>query len=147
MCISLLLHLFKNKKPMEDWQKEFWLILETATQEVEHFFQDVSQVIEELVEQIQDEISTDIEELFEELFTPVLNDYLQEDDFIAENFYDEEADLLINPKLEPTSEHHPACVGCYHYHGRIYGGNLLVCAMHPYGWDDENCPDWQSLNP
>jgi len=20
---------------------------------------------------------------------------------------------------------------------------LLVCAMHPHGWEDENCPDWE----
>lgn len=130
---------------MEDWQKEFWLILETATHEVEEFFQDVSQVIEEFVEQVQDEISAEIEDLLEELFSPIFDGYLDQDNFIAENLDDEEADLLINPKLEPTSEHYPACIGCHHYHGRVYGGNLLVCGMHPYGWNDENCPDWQEL--
>ncbi|NJO42205.1 MAG: hypothetical protein HC769_01390 [Cyanobacteria bacterium CRU_2_1] len=38
----------------------------------------------------------------------------------------------------------PACRGCYHYHGRVYGGNLLVCAMHPYGVEDDRCDDWQN---
>ncbi|WP_013321839.1 hypothetical protein [Gloeothece verrucosa] len=130
---------------MEDWQKEFWLILETATKEVEHFFTDVGQVIEEFFEQVQDEISADFEELVEELFAPLVDSYLEQENIIAENFYDEEADLLINPKLEPSAEHHPACIGCHHYHGRLYAGNLLVCGMHPYGWDDEHCPDWQAL--
>lgn len=37
----------------------------------------------------------------------------------------------------------PACKGCCHYHGQTYGGNLLVCAMHPYGADGEQCSDWQ----
>lgn len=36
-----------------------------------------------------------------------------------------------------------ACKGCCHYHGQKYGGNLLVCGMHPYGVEEEHCPDWQ----
>ncbi|MBF2047631.1 MAG: hypothetical protein EDM05_032035 [Leptolyngbya sp. IPPAS B-1204] len=36
------------------------------------------------------------------------------------------------------------CRGCCHYHGRTYGGHLLVCAMHPYGVEDASCPDWQA---
>lgn len=128
---------------MNDWQKEFWLILETATHEAEQFFQDVSQVIEEFVEQVQDELSTEIEILVEELISPFVDSYLEQDNVMPDNFYNEEVDLLINPKIEPTLEHYPACIGCQHYHGRLYGGTVLVCGMHPYGWDDENCPDWQ----
>lgn len=37
-----------------------------------------------------------------------------------------------------------ACQGCRHYHGQIYGGNRLVCAMHPHGVADDRCPDWQT---
>jgi hypothetical protein len=36
----------------------------------------------------------------------------------------------------------PACQGCRHFHGASYGGNFLVCGMHPYGWDGEKCPDF-----
>lgn len=36
-----------------------------------------------------------------------------------------------------------ACQGCCHYHGQTYGGELLVCGMHPYGVEGEHCPDWQ----
>lgn len=36
------------------------------------------------------------------------------------------------------------CKGCCHYHGHVYGGNLFVCAMHPYGSTDDHCPDWES---
>jgi hypothetical protein len=38
------------------------------------------------------------------------------------------------------------CQGCQHYHGQTYGGTLLVCGMHPYGSEEEYCPDWQSQN-
>lgn len=36
------------------------------------------------------------------------------------------------------------CRGCRHYHGQVYGGNLLVCAMHPYGIEEEVCSDWEA---
>lgn len=41
-----------------------------------------------------------------------------------------------------------ACQGCTNYHGLAYGYSrenraILVCAMHPYGWQqDDLCPDW-----
>lgn len=40
----------------------------------------------------------------------------------------------------PTSS---ACRGCRHYHGQTYGGTLLVCGMHPFGVEEDACPDWQ----
>ncbi len=44
-----------------------------------------------------------------------------------------------------------ACRGCKHYDGSTYGGNLLVCGIHPYGPGDESdpatqpttCEDWE----
>lgn len=34
-----------------------------------------------------------------------------------------------------------SCSDCRYYHGRSYGGNSLVCAIHPYGTDRE-CLDF-----
>jgi hypothetical protein len=45
--------------------------------------------------------------------------------------------------VRPSASRHPACRGCQHYHGQMYGENLLVCGMHPYGWDGDDCPDWE----
>lgn len=49
------------------------------------------------------------------------------------------------------SESRPAtCIGCENYHGHAYGTQknqrmVLICAMHPYGWQDPSpCPDWQA---
>ena len=39
-----------------------------------------------------------------------------------------------------------ACNGCYNYHGKIYNGNLLVCAIHPNGSNNDTCPDYQGSN-
>ena len=33
------------------------------------------------------------------------------------------------------------CSGCSHLHGQVYGGNLLVCGLHPYGQED--CADYE----
>ncbi|MBC1237594.1 hypothetical protein [Nostoc sp. 2RC] len=37
-----------------------------------------------------------------------------------------------------------ACRGCTNYHGDFYGDNQLICAIYPYGWSDDNCPDFLS---
>ncbi|MBW4467357.1 MAG: hypothetical protein KME07_18175 [Pegethrix bostrychoides GSE-TBD4-15B] len=48
-------------------------------------------------------------------------------------------------RLAETPTVPAACQGCCHYHGQTYGGNLLVCAMHPHGVETDSCPDWQVL--
>lgn len=35
------------------------------------------------------------------------------------------------------------CGGCRHWHGQVYNGVPLICAMHPYGPDAEACSDWE----
>lgn len=39
-----------------------------------------------------------------------------------------------------------ACKGCRYYHGHFYygeqGTNRLICSIHPYGCESENCPDF-----
>ena len=34
------------------------------------------------------------------------------------------------------------CKGCLNYHGQRYGENRLICAIHPYGAEESNCPDF-----
>jgi len=47
--------------------------------------------------------------------------------------------------FEEEQEYIPeACQGCKNYHGEVYGEILLVCAMHPYGWENEACPDYMN---
>ena len=36
------------------------------------------------------------------------------------------------------------CRICKHHHGQIYGGVELVCAVHPYGYSEDSCPDRQA---
>lgn len=56
------------------------------------------------------------------------------------DWYEEEED----EDEEETSSVPTACQGCKNYHGRYYGGTVLICGIHPYGWNGDNCPDYQS---
>lgn len=58
----------------------------------------------------------------------------------------------LEQTVKPMLNQHPPCVGCRNYHGETYGHggpddpeNMLVCAMHPFGYEGEACPDWQSV--
>jgi hypothetical protein len=130
---------------MDNWEREFWKMFETVTVDFEQWFQEVSQSVDELLQDIEDELIQGVEQFIEEVFIPFFPDDFPQEDSPSENrnitpLSDED---LINPKLNPTPENQPACIGCNHYHGRFYGRNLLVCAMHPYGWNEEQCPDWE----
>ncbi|HSM80256.1 MAG TPA: hypothetical protein VLS96_01155, partial [Nodosilinea sp.] len=60
----------------------------------------------------------------------------------------EEVSGPINSTVEPLLQNYPACVGCRNFCGQSYGGNTLVCAMHPFGPEEErHCPDWESVWP
>lgn len=35
------------------------------------------------------------------------------------------------------------CSGCRNYYGESHEGNKLICALHPYGFKDDFCPDYK----
>ena len=120
---------------MDDWSKDFIEILDTVALMVDEFFLGVAEAVEVVSEQVQNSMTAEIDQWMQELFEPLADIYLELEEL--------ELDPSITYPVEPTPEKNPACLGCHHYHGQVYGGNLLVCAMHPYGWDDKNCPDWE----
>jgi hypothetical protein len=136
---------------MEGWQQDWIKTLETVSSEIEQFFQDIGREINEFAEAMTG-LSEDMAEDVEHAIAPGLN---QLDEQIAEWFdpilqailgFEATFDQAVEPvthTVEPWLNQHPVCIGCQHYHGRVYGDNLLVCAMHPYGvsQDDESCPD------
>ncbi|MEH2280204.1 MAG: hypothetical protein V7K90_02490 [Nostoc sp.] len=129
---------------MEQWQKDLVEIVETVADEVERFFLGMSEVIdaffeltEEVTEQVHNNIVTEVDQYLQDLAEPMLEAYWELEDIVAD------VDPGFPYSVEPTAEKNPACIGCTHYHGQVYSGNLLVCAMHPHGCEDENCPDWE----
>ena len=59
-----------------------------------------------------------------------------------EHFSDDDFTMVSYHK--PSVQSHPACINCANYHGQVYNGNLLVCGMHPSGFEGDSCPDWEN---
>ncbi len=131
---------------MENWQKDFWEMVQTVADEVERFFLEMSEMVddfveltEEITEQLQGTIATEVDQYFQDIAEPFLDIYWELEEVVVDDF-----DTGFPYPVEPSAQQNPACVGCRHYHGHVYGGNLLVCGMHPYGWEGETCPDWEA---
>jgi hypothetical protein len=140
---------------MEDLTKNFFEALEAAFSEIEQFCVDATEEFAEMFDEIGKlsfEITEELANSFIAEIEECLNDFA--DPPITEiHFEIEELDLerdridsFIGGYVEPTAQRHPACRGCHNYHGEINGGNLLVCGMHPYGVEDETCPDWEGYS-
>jgi len=139
---------------MEDWSKDLLVAIEDVANGVEKFFTDLSEEFAQVVDKLEDlseEISRDLEsdQLFDqinqyltELLAPIIELY---DDF-DEDLDTHNFDQNFVTYVEPDQQTHPACRGCENYHGQVYGGNLLVCAMYPHGVESDNCPDWSDRN-
>ena len=144
---------------MNDWHDEWWKQLAKTAAEVENFFAEVGEATELAVDEIVDEVSDNLGTFLEQFQLDIFDEV---DSFIEdlvdvitttgdeidaaiseewENFSDE--DFTIISYHQPSAQSHPACINCVNYHGQVYNGNLLVCAMHPYGSDDNHCPDWE----
>ncbi|NEP32004.1 MULTISPECIES: hypothetical protein [unclassified Moorena] len=122
----------------DDWSKSIFETLESVANMVDEFFEGVSEVVEEFANEIDNALGAEIDQCLQEIVEPFVEIYFDFEVMVSETDED------FPDSVTPSSQKHPACIGCRHYHGQAYGGNLLVCAMHPYGWDTEDCPDWES---
>ncbi|MCC5639798.1 hypothetical protein LC593_29030 [Nostoc sp. CHAB 5844] len=53
---------------------------------------------------------------------------------------DDDSDDFYKQIIQPT-----VCIGCANYHGQEYNEELLICAIHPYGWNGISCPDFAEI--
>jgi hypothetical protein len=135
---------------MSDWQKdlaEIWEAILTGVEELSNEVQEASAEVVELIVGVAEQFTSDLESIaneFKELNEEIWRDIDWESglNFDAEN-PDPDWSLYYEPHREATAEHQPACVGCRNYNGSMFGGNLLVCGFHPYGWQEGQCPDWE----
>lgn len=140
---------------MNDWQDEWWKQIEKTASEMESFFSEVGDATESLVEEVSENLGSYLEQ-FPNYFVQEVDGFVRElveviittgDEIDAalfdewEGFVDE--DFTTVSYHSPSPHSHPACIGCANYHGHVYNGNLLVCAMHPQGYEDSKCPDWE----
>ena len=138
---------------MNDWQQEWWKHIEKTAVDMEEFLTDVGEATESLVDEVSESVGCfvdrlqvsvagevdsfiqDVVEILtaagEEIDAALSEEWEFDDDFININYH------------KPSVQNNPACINCANYHGQSYNGNLLVCAMHPHGYEGDNCPDWE----
>ncbi|MDY6939175.1 MAG: hypothetical protein SWY16_16085 [Cyanobacteriota bacterium] len=153
---------------MEDWTKAFFEAIDTWSEEVDRFFQDIADEVDEAIDELVefsedvgkqvreslhanlpiDDMTAEFERAVNEFVEPISEFYqgLDFDVFDLDEDFDDTDPFVPIAYVPPTADRNSACMGCQHYHGHLYGKNLLVCGMHPYGWEGESCPDWESEN-
>jgi hypothetical protein len=126
---------------MDDWSKEFFQMVDETIEAVDEVVTEVVITVETAVADFQKIVVSELDDNIPEWreWFDIERDLFSDWEEIGRHtdFYD------VYPVI-PSAENQPACVGCCHYHGQVYNGNLLVCGMHPSGWEDEKCPDWES---
>jgi hypothetical protein len=151
---------------MNDWEKAFWTVMDDVTSTIEVWANEIEQTMTEVSVVLGEEMAAEWEGFWQdwstiweevtEIFTdpdPDGNDpqtWNNPPHRSASNPRNPAAPWLsmdwemgLNPYLPATADHQPACQGCQHYHGYVYGGKLLVCGMHPYGSETGHCSDWE----
>lgn len=141
---------------MDDWSKEFFEMLDEAASVVDRTVKEVAATLENSLDEFFDEVATGVEIVVSDLQKIVVSELdenvpdwrewldIDEDLFSDLDTFGRQIDFYDVYPVFPSAENNPACIGCSNYHGQVYNGNLLVCGMHPTGWDDDKCPDWES---
>ncbi|ERN43122.1 hypothetical protein KR51_00000110 [Rubidibacter lacunae KORDI 51-2] len=129
----------------DDWSRDVWEFCELTATELERFFQSASEAIAAIASEAEAALVADWTQTWEEFWDAL---------GVDEQPYEPDVLLFAEERWEPMAtsvvagaDWNPACVGCRHYHGYVYGENFLVCAMHPYGSEDDTCPDWEGKPP
>ena len=140
---------------MDDWQKEWWEQIEKTATEVEEFWGDVGEATESLVEEVSDNVGSffadfqvdfvgEFDSLIQDVVEILVDTKDEIDSALGEEWQDfTDEDFTSVTYHTPSTSNNPACINCANYHGQSYNGNLLVCGMHPTGWEDNDCPDWE----
>lgn len=132
---------------MDEWLQQLQASLDEAAQ-------DSGKWLVEVIEETDQAVSNAVDEMAEAISPVVIEINQQVEDsldatemFIYQRLtpWMEEATAPITNTITPYLQEHHACVGCKYYNGSTHGGNMLVCAMHPYGPEDETCQDWSSV--
>jgi hypothetical protein len=126
---------------MEEWQDEIAAVFKDLTALFDEFRLEITELVEEVTTGATDILNLQWDEL-KDVITELWQELELEFEEPAPFNWDIPAPT--KPIADPAT--HPACVGCIYYDGSNYGGNLLVCGMHPYGSSCDTCGDWVGEN-
>ena len=126
---------------MEEWQNEIAAVLKDVTELFDGFGRELTELVEEVATGATEIFNLQWDELTE-VFAEIWQEL--ESDFESPPSFNWDIPLSTYPTPDPAIN--PVCVGCLNYNGSVYGGNLLVCGMHPYGCNSDTCTDWEGEN-
>ena len=126
---------------MEEWQNEIAAVWKDVTELFDGFGRELTELVEEVATGATEIFNLQWDELTE-VFAEIWQEL--ESDFESPTSFNWDIPLSTYPTPDPAIN--PACVGCLNYNGSVYGGNLLVCGMHPYGCNSDTCTDWEGEN-
>ncbi len=151
---------------MDDWFEATRQQLEAMAKAIEHqvdeAIDEVLETSDRLAEQINQAISPGLENLdkWEKDVAQQVEAWLPEAPVEAAEEFERRveewtvqtgaaiAEVLrpVEQTIKPVLNEHKPCIGCRNYHGEAYGDNpdMLICGIHPFGYDADQCPDWQS---
>ncbi|MEM9946752.1 MAG: hypothetical protein AAF810_11885 [Cyanobacteria bacterium P01_D01_bin.36] len=139
---------------MDEWLKQLQADLHEVAKDSSDWFAEVSKQSNEMIDAVV-EASVSALQGMDDVMTPALEELGEQMDealdasvvFVEQQLtpWVEKTSAPITHTVTPWLQNHPACIGCEHYHGTAYGEEMLVCGMHPYGPDDRNCADWESV--
>ena len=145
---------------MDDWLEQFQTELNEIAAASSKWLGQAARQGERVIEQLVDGSIEAIEAAEKSIDDNLAPAFIRLNDRVSDSldaglvFIDEqvtpwvsEATMPITNTVNPFLQNHPTCVGCRNYHGSDYGNQMLVCGMHPYGPDEENCADWESVWP
>jgi ABC-type transporter Mla subunit MlaD len=120
----------------DQWAEQ---VQDAINPEIDHLMSDLNRAIEPFEASLNSQVDEVVEQL-DQVLGPLVAGLSGLDQWF------EEVSAPFNSTVEPILQNYPACVGCRNFYGQAHGGNTLVCAMHPFGPDDErHCPDWESV--
>ena len=126
---------------MEEWQNEIAAAFKDLTALFDGFRLELTEFVEEVTTETQEILTLQWDELKE-----VLTEIWQQLELDFEQSPPINWDLTMPTRPLPDLAVHPACAGCINYNGSVYGGNLLVCGIYPYGCSSDTCTDWEGEN-
>jgi hypothetical protein len=126
---------------MEEWQNEIAAAFKDLTALFDGFGRELTDLVEEVTTEATEILHLQWDELKE-----VLTEIWQELEVDFEESTPLQWDIPISTRPMPNPATHPACVGCINYNGSVYGGNLLICGIYPYGCNSDTCADWEGEN-
>jgi hypothetical protein len=126
---------------MEEWQNEIAAVLKDVTALFDGIGREFTEFVEEATTEAQEILTLQWDELKE-----VLTEIWQDLELDFEESASINWDMPFPTKPMPDPAVHPACMGCINYNGSVFGGNLLVCGIYPYGCSSDTCADWEGEN-